>query len=458
MSFAIRVEGLSKRYKLGMTHSGSVKDLVSTAMRRILRRPDPVPLGSRAAPSPECLDDDGRFWALRDVSFEVKPGDIFGIIGRNGAGKSTLLKILSRITAPTHGRVEMNGRVSSLLEVGTGFHPELSGRENVFLNGALLGLTKSEIRKKFDDIVAFAEVEQFIDTPVKRYSSGMYVRLAFAVAAHLEPEILIVDEVLAVGDSGFQKKCLGKIGEVGRDGRTVLIVSHNMPVISNLCQRAMLLKAGTIHSNGLPMEVISGYLKSNASSTGEILWPSPTSAPGNELVRLHAVRILQPGLDGATNDVDISKEVVIQITYWNLSQGTDLYAAIWLKDHAGVPVLASASSVVPTTDPWHGKPHPIGLFCSECRLPGSFLNEGRYYITPIVGKRPGSTLVLLEDLLAFDVHDTGEMRAEYYGPWIGTVRPKLPWSSSFLPPLPENGSVKTEAQGNLNGSHSTFPG
>ncbi|RME47458.1 MAG: ABC transporter ATP-binding protein, partial [Chloroflexi bacterium] len=246
---AIRVEHLSKRYRIGQLHRphDTLRDSIADFGLRIADW-----LSRRANPKSKIQNSksDDTIWALRDVSFEVKRGEVVGIIGRNGAGKSTLLKILSRITEPTSGRAEIHGRVGSLLEVGTGFHPELTGRENIYLNGAILGMRKREIDRKFDEIVAFAEIEKFIDTPVKRYSSGMYVRLAFAVAAHLEPEILLVDEVLAVGDAAFQKKCLGKMGDVAKEGRTVLFVSHNMAAITSLCQRAIWLEEGKIKEDG----------------------------------------------------------------------------------------------------------------------------------------------------------------------------------------------------------------
>jgi lipopolysaccharide transport system ATP-binding protein len=262
MSIAIRVDNLGKRYQLGATHAGSVRELVNRGWNRMLGRSQAVPQTMTLDPEAGDRVEGKSFWALRDVSFEVKQGEVVGIIGRNGSGKSTLLKILSQITAPTTGRVELHGRVASLLEVGTGFHPELSGRENVFLNGAILGMTKPEIRRKFDEIVAFAEIEKFIDTPVKRYSSGMYVRLAFAVAAHLEPEILIVDEVLAVGDADFQKKCLGKMGDVARGGRTVLFVSHNMPAVQRLSDRGILLEKGQILQSGDVDGCLNAYIAS----------------------------------------------------------------------------------------------------------------------------------------------------------------------------------------------------
>ncbi|MDW8078404.1 MAG: ABC transporter ATP-binding protein [Thermoguttaceae bacterium] len=264
---AIRVEKLSKRFILGervgiKTFRETIQDLFTAPLRRLWK-----PNGSADEPK---VDTDRVIWALKDVSFEVKHGEVLGIIGPNGAGKSTLLKILSRITEPTSGYAEIRGRVGSLLEVGTGFHPELTGRENVYLNGAILGMSRAEIRRKFDDIVSFAGVEKFIDTPVKRYSSGMQVRLAFAVAAHLDPEILIIDEVLAVGDAEFQKRCLGKMNEVARSGRTVLFVSHNLAAVEGLCNVAMRLQSGRLMEFGQPISVIGAYLKGAAELRGEI--------------------------------------------------------------------------------------------------------------------------------------------------------------------------------------------
>jgi lipopolysaccharide transport system ATP-binding protein len=344
------------------------------------------------------------------------------------------LKILTGITEPTEGKVWMKGRVGSLLEVGTGFHPELTGRENIFLNGAILGMTRKEIKKKFDEIIAFAEIEKFIDTPVKRYSSGMYVRLAFAVAAHLDPEILLVDEVLAVGDLTFQKKCLGKMNEVSKEGRTVLLVSHNMPSIMNICQRTILLSSGKIVADGNSSDVVQQYLSSDRSTSGEVVWQNLDKAPGNDIVRLLAVRILQDGIDGPTSDVDISKEICIQIEYQNLKEGEFLYSAIWLRGRMGIDVLASSNigSMNLTKDPWYGKPHPLGVFQSECRIPANFFNDIRYSVTAIVGKYPTNTQILEEDVVTFNVHDTGEMRKEYYNEWFGIVRPKLAWETEYI--------------------------
>ncbi|MBI4505451.1 MAG: ABC transporter ATP-binding protein [Chloroflexi bacterium] len=432
---AIRVDRLSKRYRIGRAER--YKTLRDTVVEGVM-----APLRALGAAlnghgrTPDDGESDQHIWALRGVSFEVRRGEVVGIIGRNGAGKSTLLKILSRITEPTEGYAEILGRVGSLLEVGTGFHPELSGRENIFLNGAILGMKRAEIERTFDEIVAFAEVEKFVDTPVKHYSTGMQMRLAFAVAAHVDPEILLIDEVLAVGDAGFQKKCLGKMGDIARRGRTVLVVSHNMPSIVNLCQRAILLEAGEVLRDGAPPEVIQQYLGTIRSAGGEAMWADPSRAPGNDIARLHAVRILQEGCEGPIADVDIAKDVLVQIAYWNLREGAELYASIWLRDQMGTPVLASgnATSVSLTHDPWYGRPHPRGLFHSVCRIPGNFLNEGLYSIAAILGTAPSTTQVLQDYVLSFHVHDTGEMRKEFFGGWLGTVRPRLAWHTEFVEP------------------------
>jgi len=416
---AIRVDALGKRYRLGEWDQGrALYGALSRALRPWTRG------GTAPAQRPEL-------WALRDVSFDIRHGEIVGIIGRNGAGKTSLLKVLSRITTPTAGRVEIDGRVGSLLEVGTGFHPDLTGRENVFLNGAILGMRRAEIRRKFDEIVAFAEVEKFIDTPVKRYSSGMYVRLAFAVAAHLEPEILLVDEVLAVGDASFQEKCIGKMGSIGRAGRTVIVVSHNMASVINLCRRAILLDGGRVVHDGPATDVVPKYLTAMRGTTGEVVWGDPDGAPGNEIVRLHAVRVLQPPASCSTADVDIAGDVHIQLDYWNRKDQEILYPAICLRDHLGTYVLASSNhrSMCLTPDPWSGRPHPVGLFRSECRIPGNFLNEGIYSVTAIVGRRVTDTQVLEDYAVSFRVHDSGEMRKEFLGGWLGTVRPKLDWQT-----------------------------
>ena len=316
MTNIIEVENLSKRYLVGhQADTGSryvaLRDVIARGVREFVRKTVDMVHGRQIVQGDEVEE----FWALKDVSFEVKQGEVLGIIGRNGAGKSTLLKILSRITDPTEGRVVLRGRVASLLEVGTGFHPELTGRENIYLNGAILGMTQREIKRKFDEIVAFAEVEQFLDTPVKRYSSGMYVRLAFSVAAHLEPEILIVDEVLAVGDAAFQKKCLGKMRDVASAGQTVLFVSHNMGVMHNLARRAIWLDQGRIVSHGDSGDTIAAYLSSGREATeGAVdLTRHPNRLPKMKPI-LQMARLKTATLPQA-NDFSQFDEIVLEITY-----------------------------------------------------------------------------------------------------------------------------------------------
>ena len=301
---AIAVDRLGKRYRLGATtgarssYKSIREDLVGLVRWR----------GEKA--------EERHIWALRNVTFEIAPGERVGIIGRNGAGKSTLLKVLSRITSPTEGRAEIRGRVGSLLEVGTGFHPELTGRDNISLAGAVLGMRRREIETKLDDIVDFAGVAPFLDTPVKRYSSGMYLRLAFAVAAHLEPEILLVDEVLAVGDADFQKKCLGRMEQIGESGRTVIFVSHSMPSVIRLCERVILLDQGGVVADGRPREVIHQYLDSGLGSSAERVWDTPDVAPGDTVARLKAVRVVQDGR--VDEEIDIARPVDLEVEYWLL--------------------------------------------------------------------------------------------------------------------------------------------
>lgn len=429
---AIRVEGIGKRYRLGPHEPyRALRDVLTdmlVAPARWFRRPTP-PVSRPVRPQ--------HLWALRDVSFEVPRGEVVGIIGRNGGGKSTLLKLLSRITAPTEGSGEVYGRVGSLLEVGTGFHPELTGRENIYLNGAILGMTKAEIDGKFDQIVAFAEVEPFVDTPVKHYSSGMHVRLAFAVAAHLEPEILLVDEVLAVGDAAFQKKCLGKMSGVAREGRTVLFVSHNMAVINQLCVRGIWLDSGRLRYDGSAPEAVARYLMTMSARGGEQSWPDPERAPGNERVRLHAVRIRSKG--EITNEVDIDKDLLVEVEFWNLLPGSrNLCANIYLLDSLGNTVLSTANTPAASLAPneWFYGPHPAGLFRATCTLPGNFLNEATYYISVyVVTLGPVRVEARAEQALAFTVLDTGVMREPGGGRWDGVVRVRLPWRTEFLGPL-----------------------
>ena len=415
----IRVEDLGKRYRIGLRKDNysTLRDSLTQAVRAPLRR-----LRQRR-------DDQGQIlWALRDVGFEVQPGEVLGIIGRNGAGKSTLLKVLSRITEPTTGRVELYGRVGSLLEVGTGFHPELTGRENIYMNGAILGMRRRDITRQFDPIVEFSEVGRFIDTPVKHYSSGMFMRLAFAVAAHLEPEILIVDEVLAVGDANFQKKCLGKMGTVAQQGRTVLFVSHNMRAMQSLCSRVIWINEGTVSADGRADTVISNYLKTSVSALDEQVWSDPATAPGNDKIRLHSVRIRQTGADSA-QPITVHSPLILEFEYWNLTPDAYLNLSIHVTAEDGYPIFNTGSGYERN---WHGKPFPVGLFRSAFHIPGDFLNDGIHRVLLMVVKDQSEVIYQEEDVLVFEVSDTSEGRGTWYGKWPGAVRPKLEWETELL--------------------------
>lgn len=417
---AVLVRDLSKQYRIGLAKSrhDTLRDQLTEGLRALFGRN-----GHRGQDT---------IWALRDVSFEIQRGEVMGVIGRNGAGKSTLLKILSRITEPTTGFAEIRGRMSSLLEVGTGFHPELTGRENIYLNGAILGMSKAEIERKFDEIVAFSEVERFIDTPVKRYSSGMHVRLAFAVAAHLEPEILVVDEVLAVGDHLFQKKCLAKMQGMREAGRTVFFVSHNMASIANLCSKAMWLEKGRIQCLGPAKEIVSNYMTVQSDTSGEVRWDSIEVAPGNENIRLHAVRILSE--QNISASVPIDRPVVVQVDYWNLKEGSVLHTALELRDKTGNYVLASNArpSANLSHDPWYGRPRTRGMFRSTCVIPANFLNDDCYSVDVAVENARNEREVHAEGVISFTVYETGEMKKEYSGHWVGIVRPKLAWRTERI--------------------------
>ena len=427
---AIRVEKLRKQYRLGF---GGLKTRHNyTSLRDVLTKALCVPFRRRV----DNLDSKIRntkpeyIWALNDLSFEIKHGEVIGVIGPNGAGKTTLLKILSRITEPTSGWAKIHGRVRSLLEVGTGFHPELSGRENIYLNGAILGMRKVETNRKFDEIVAFADVEKFIDTPVKRYSSGMYVRLAFAVAAHLEPEILLVDEVLAVGDYEFQKKCLKKMGEVSKEGRTVLFVSHNMMSINNLCSRALLLEQGKIAMDGETSDVIQRYIVS--VGTDRVKWEELNTAPGNHRTRLHSVEVLSSE-GNASGEFDIDQDILIRIAYWNLQDGEKFLVGIWLKDELGNIVLTS-TNIPPDNlgvNEWFDRPHPVGLFETVCRIPANLLNSKMYSVDVFSnnGFKAGADFHI-EGAVSFRVSET-KNRNVYNLNWIGVVRPKLVWTTEY---------------------------
>ena len=359
-----------------------------------------------------------EFWALKDVSFEVKRGDVVGIIGRNGAGKSTLLKILSRITEPTSGRITIEGRVASLLEVGTGFHPELTGRENIFLNGAILGMSRLEIRSKFDEIVAFAEIEKFLDTPVKRYSSGMYVRLAFAVAAHLEPEILIVDEVLAVGDAQFQKKCLGKMGEVAKGGRTVLFVSHNMTAVQTLCRRALMLAAGGLVADDAVAPVVMRYLSEAQGSREAKHWTDLQTAPGNDLIRIKQVRVL-PDTDSSDDLLTMQAPLRIETEHWVVKVGAPTHLTYHLLNEQGIVVLTSGCS---------SQVRSPGIYKALCTIPGNLLNSGGYYLKLLIVENENQVTYEYDGIASFTVVDAAERNHACMGREPGVVQPPLKWN------------------------------
>lgn len=426
----IRVENLGKRYIIG--HQ---KQERYTALRDVIANGTKSLAGQLLKPFGTKIADPAveEFWALKDVSFEINRGDRVGIIGRNGAGKSTLLKILSRITEPTTGRIAIKGRVASLLEVGTGFHAELTGRENIYLNGAILGMSRAEIKKKFDEIVAFAEVETFLDTPVKHYSSGMYVRLAFAVAAHLEPEILIVDEVLAVGDADFQKKCLGKMEDVAeKEGRTVLFVSHNMTTVQILCQKAILLEKGQIKITGQPKTVIGHYLSGDFETLAERVWSTPLLAPGCQSLRLHRAS-LRDRYGVTTPDIDIQHPFSIEIEYWVLQPGIKAGTTVLIWNQDGTLILSSISNHEPN---WHGQTLPQGLFKSICQVPGNFLNSGRHSISVLLWKDNYVSSTREDEVLNFEVHESeGGVRGDYLsgdGDWGGALRVLLDWKTEYL--------------------------
>jgi homopolymeric O-antigen transport system ATP-binding protein len=416
-----------------------VASLATSALRRIsttARRYWTVSPDRSASAS---TDRRNHIWAVRHVSFEVPRGQIVGIIGPNGAGKSTLLKILSRITDPTEGRVEIHGRVGSLLEVGTGFHPELTGRENVYLSGALLGMRKAEIDRGLEEIIAFAEIEKFIETPVKHYSSGMYVRLAFSVAAHLEPEILIVDEVLAVGDVAFQRKCLNKMEAVRKHGRTILFVSHNMQAVTRLCERALLISEGAVQDDGPAVQIAGKYLLSSLRTSASRTWPDSQSAPGDEIVRLRSVRARDEA--GRTIDsLDIRRPVGLEMVYDVLRDGHVLVETYHVYNEAGTCVFVTLD-----LDPeWRGRSRPQGRFTSVAWVPGNFLSEGALLVSLGVSThRPFKVHVYQQDAIAFHVTDTFDgdsARGDWDGSIPGVVRPLLKWSTTVAPFEGEGGN------------------
>jgi lipopolysaccharide transport system ATP-binding protein len=421
--FAIRVEGIGKKFHLGERER--YKALRDTLTRVAIA---PFRALSRMVSGQPALHDTAReeFWALTDVRFDIAPGEVVGLIGRNGAGKSTLLKILSRIIDPTTGRALLRGRVGSLLEVGTGFHPELTGRENIYLNGTILGMDRREVRRKFDEIVDFSEVEQFIDTPVKQYSSGMYMRLAFAVAAQLDPEILLVDEVLAVGDSSFQKKCIGRMDAVGREGRTVIFVSHSMTAVTRLCPRAILLDRGRVIADGPAAEVTAAYLRSDLGTMAHRTWPELASAPGDSVVRLRSVSVV--GDDGTSRaTMDIRRPVAIEIAYDVLQSGYVPLPNFHLHNEEGICVFVTAD----TNPVWRRRPKPVGRYVSRVTIPGNFLSEGTLIVDAAISTMdPVKVHVHEREAVAFQVIDSidgDSVRGDFGGAVPGVVRPRLDW-------------------------------
>ncbi|MEH2455810.1 ABC transporter ATP-binding protein [Nostoc sp.] len=408
----IQVENLGKKYIIGHQQQErytALRDVIANKVKS---------LGTLIQnPKSKIQNSQEEFWALKDVSFEIKQGDRVGIIGRNGAGKSTLLKILSRITEPTQGSIKIKGRVASLLEVGTGFHPELTGRENIYLNGAILGMGKVEIKRKFDEIVAFAEVEKFLDTPVKRYSSGMYVRLAFAVAAHLEPEILIVDEVLAVGDAQFQKKCLGKMEDVGKEGKTVLFVSHNMATVTTLCQRAIWLVNGQVNLEGNVEQITSKYLSYGTEHSGEVIL---TKQSQNQ--RFCFKRVCLLNTEGNINSVfDVRDPIKIHLEY-EVTQGFNiLEVSFKVINSSGISIFIVDRSFHLSSE------LVIGSYVAEIEIPSLFLAPGSYSIDVAAHIPNVEILSFYQSLMNFEVEETGSRMAQYKGIAIGVVLVDFPW-------------------------------
>jgi homopolymeric O-antigen transport system ATP-binding protein len=435
---AIDVVGLGKRFRIskrrqrhGTLRYGSLRDSLTRGLRAPRRWMRDAMRGRSRSES------DDTIWALRDINFDVRRGEVLGVIGHNGSGKSTLLKILSRITEPSEGHADVHGRVGSLLEVGTGFHHELSGRENIYLNGAMLGMRRAEIERKFDQIVSFSQIGRFLDTPVKRYSSGMYLRLAFAVAAHLDTDILVLDEVLAVGDHEFQKRCLAKMREVTQTGRTVLFVSHSLDSVRALCDRAMLLVRGRIACLGSTSQVIDHYVNDGALSVQTSLSVAGESGAigAVEPVRLHSVSVLSPSGEPARN-LDMHDPVTVRIVFENACPGASYLVQIRLKDQYGSWVLSSHNEEAATTEGefFLHRPYPAGLFEAHCRIPGNVLNDITYTVTVVIGRWDGDGIgptLQADHVATFTLHDYSRTDREHSRYFIGPVRPELVWRTSL---------------------------
>jgi lipopolysaccharide transport system ATP-binding protein len=403
---AIKIENLSKKYVIGAKDDRFLYERIANGFKSLFSR--------------NGKEKETEFWALRDINLEIKQGDVVGIIGKNGAGKSTLLKIISRITQPTTGRITIKGKVASILEVGTGMNRELTGRENIFINGAILGMKQAEIRRKFDEIVAFSGVEKFIDTPIKHYSSGMYVRLAFAIAAHLEPDILIIDEVLAVGDAEFQKKCLGKMEDVSRkEGRTVLFVSHNMTAIQSLCEKAIWINQGQIKDYSDTKTVISKY-QSDVEISNKKVW-SFDAAPSNNGIKLLSVSIFSPkspekSLLSVEDDIIIDIKIHSQIPFAELNFSIVLYTSL------DIPVFNSISISEPVAK---------GYYLGQCFIPKNLLNDDTYRLRVLVVKDTSIPLIDIDNALNFEISDV-DRKGAWFGKWEGVVRPSLKWETKYV--------------------------
>ncbi len=413
----IEVENLSKKYTLReKPKANTLRDLI---------------LNIKNFSNKQAGKKEEVLWALREINFDVAEGETVALIGNNGAGKSTLLKILSRIIKPTSGEAVLRGRTGSLLEVGTGFHRELTGRENVFLNGAVLGMKRAEISKKFDEIVAFSELEKFLDTPIKFYSTGMYMRLAFAVAAHLEPEILMVDEVLAVGDLAFQRKCLSKMREVSEHGRTIVFVSHNMQAVTRLCSRAIWIENGIVKQDAAAKDVVSNYLNSQTETSSQKIWENLADAPGNEIAKLRGVRVFDKNDDG-TSAFDIRQPVFVEMTYQVLQNGQILMPGFQLFNEENVCVFTSKD----LDEKWRREMRPKGIYESRATIPANFLAEGNFYISvSLTTYEPLKVHFNERDAVAFlitDSLDGDSARGDFAGQIEGLVRPILDWETELI--------------------------
>jgi lipopolysaccharide transport system ATP-binding protein len=426
----IKVENISKQYRLGSVSTGTLRHDINRWWHRLRGKEDPY-LKVGDVNDRTFKGGSEYVWALQNINFEVKHGEVLGIIGRNGAGKSTLLKILSRTTAPTIGKVKIKGRIASLLEVGTGFHPELTGRENIFLNGAILGMTRHEISRKFDEIVVFAGVEKYIDTPVKRYSSGMYVRLAFAVAAYLEPEILIVDEVLAVGDAEFQNRCIGRMKEISEtNGRTVLFVSHNMELINRICDRAILMKNGKVDLVGSVQSLTAAYLRSDFGTSSHRMWKDKLFAPGNHLIKLLEAKVHD--IDNNIKEhLEVTEKVGITFRFEVLRTVRKFTHGFTVKNEAGLIVFSSHDL---NTDVSKEELRHPGIFEVTGWIPTNLLAEGLFTVAVAAFENYGGIHIYFneQDSLGFTMVDFvkgNSARGTYPGKFPGVIRPLLQWEA-----------------------------